>query len=383
MLKVGLTGGIGAGKSAVAARLAAHGAVIIDADRIAREVVAPGTDGLREIVEAFGADVLAPDGTLNRPALAALVFRDEAARRRLERITHPRIRARSDQLAAAAPPDAVVVHDVPLLVESGTAATYHLVIVVEAPQEIRIARLVQDRGMTRAQAIARIATQATDAERRAVADVILHNDGTLADLAAQVDALWRDRLVPYEQHVRQRRPAASPEALRAADPRWPADFARVAARIRAAVGDQWRIDHIGATAVPGLPARDIIDIQLAVASVAEADALADRLAQAGFPRCPDSAPSTGLSPERAERRHASADPGRPVDLRLRVAESPEWRFALLVRDFLRADASARADYLAIRQDVSPLEAYAERKRRWFMEIRPRAERWAAETGWRP
>ncbi|PZM96085.1 MAG: dephospho-CoA kinase, partial [Actinobacteria bacterium] len=328
MLKVGLTGGIGAGKSAVAARLAANGATIIDADRIAREVVAPGTDGLREIVAAFGSDVLAPDGSLDRPALAALVFADPAARRRLESITHPRIRARSEQLAAAAAPDAIVVHDVPLLVESGTAPTYHLVIVVEAAEATRIARLTRDRGMTRAQALARIEAQASDAQRRAAADVLLRNDGTLAELTAAVDALWRERLVPYERNVRERRPADRPAlaALCEPDPRWSEDFARVAARIRHVLGGDRRVDHVGATAVPGLPARDVIDIQLTVESLAEADALADRLAAAGFPRCPEDDPPTRRAPGRARRPHASAYPGRPVDL-LRVGDPPDWRFA--------------------------------------------------------
>src|SRR5690348_2971742 len=174
---VGLTGGIGAGKSAVARRLAEHGAIVIDSDRLAREVVAAGTEGLAEVVAAFGPAVLAPDGGLDRPALGRLVFADEGARRRLEGIIHPRVRARAAELAAAAPPDAVLVNDVPLLVEAGLANGFDLVVVVLAGEATRVARLVRDRGLSEAEARSRIAAQATDEQRRAVAHVVLTNDG--------------------------------------------------------------------------------------------------------------------------------------------------------------------------------------------------------------
>jgi dephospho-CoA kinase len=188
---VGLTGGIGAGKSAVASRLAELGAVIVDADKVAREVVAPGSDGLAEVVAEFGDGVLAADGSLDRPALGKIVFGDEAARRRLEGITHPRIRARTAELIAAAPAGSVVVNDVPLLVEGGLAAMFELVIIVFAPLPARLQRLVDTRGMSRAEAESRIAAQATDEQRRAVADVAVENDGTLDDLRERVDEVWR------------------------------------------------------------------------------------------------------------------------------------------------------------------------------------------------
>jgi dephospho-CoA kinase len=193
---VGLTGGIGAGKSAVASRLAALGAVVIDADALAREVVAPGTQGLAEVVAAFGPSVLDDAGALDRPALGRLVFGDDAARRRLESIVHPLVRARTADLIAAAPPDAVVVNDVPLLVEAGYRDRFQVVIVVQAPLEVRIERLARDRGMSRAEAESRIAAQATDEQRREVADVVMDNDGTLDDLRARVDAVWKDVLLP-------------------------------------------------------------------------------------------------------------------------------------------------------------------------------------------
>jgi dephospho-CoA kinase len=195
VLRIGLTGGIGSGKSTVSALLAERGAVVIDADRIAREVVEPGTPGLAAVVEAFGEQALRDDGSLNRPALAAIVFADPEARKTLDGIVHPLVRARAAELAATAPEDAVVVHDVPLLVETGQAASYDVVLVVQTDPEVRVARLVQ-RGLTAEDARARIAAQATDDQRRAVADVVLDNGGSEAELAAQVDRFWTERVQP-------------------------------------------------------------------------------------------------------------------------------------------------------------------------------------------
>ena len=195
MLRIGLTGGIGSGKSTVSRLLEQRGAVIVDADAIAREVVAPGTPGLAAVTEAFGDGVVAPDGSLDRPALAAVVFADQEARKRLDTIVHPLVRARATEVAAAAPADAVVVNDVPLLVETGQAGSYDLVLVVEADPATRVARLVQ-RGLTAEDARARMAAQATDEQRRAVADVVLDNSGTPEELEAQVDRFWADRVAP-------------------------------------------------------------------------------------------------------------------------------------------------------------------------------------------
>jgi dephospho-CoA kinase len=188
--RVGLTGGIGAGKSAVAARLAALGAVVVDADAIAREVLGPGTPGLARVAERFGPAVMGDDDTLNRPALARLVFTDAAAREALERIVHPLVRAETERRFAQAPPGRIVVHDVPLLVEAGLAAGYEAVIVVEASVPTRLARLVRDRGMTEAEVRDRMANQADDARRRAVATHLIDNNGSAADLDAAVARVW-------------------------------------------------------------------------------------------------------------------------------------------------------------------------------------------------
>jgi dephospho-CoA kinase len=195
VLRIGLTGGIGSGKSTVSRLLADHGAVIVDADVIAREVVAPGTPGLASIAEVFGPGVLDDSGALNRPALAAVVFADPEARARLDAIVHPLVRARATEVASAAPPGAVVVHDVPLLVETGQAGVYDLVLVVEADPGTRVTRLVQ-RGLTAEDARARMAAQASDEQRRAVADVVMDNSGTPEQLAAQVDRFWSESVEP-------------------------------------------------------------------------------------------------------------------------------------------------------------------------------------------
>ena len=192
MLKVGLTGGIGAGKSEVSRLLARYGAVLIDADRIAREVVEPGTPGLTAVVEAFGPGILGSDGALNRPALGSIVFADPARLATLNAIVHPLVGARSTELERAAGAGAVVVHDVPLLTENGLAPVYDLVVVVDAAPGTQLDRLVRLRGMTESDARARMAAQATREERLAVADIVVDNDGPLEDLEPQVRSVWSE-----------------------------------------------------------------------------------------------------------------------------------------------------------------------------------------------
>ncbi|MFI9200908.1 dephospho-CoA kinase [Streptomyces sp. NPDC053048] len=192
MLKVGLTGGIGAGKSEVSRLLASYGAVLVDSDRIAREVVEPGTPGLAAVVAEFGPGILTEQGTLDRPKLGAVVFTDPARLAALNAIVHPLVRARAAELEAAAGAAAVVVHDVPLLAENGLAPLYDLVVVVDAATETRLDRLVRLRGMTPDEARARMAAQATREERLAVADIVIDNDGPLETLQPRVRAVWED-----------------------------------------------------------------------------------------------------------------------------------------------------------------------------------------------
>lgn len=192
MLKVGLTGGIGAGKSEVSRLLVEQGAVLIDADRIAREVVAPGTPGLAAVVDAFGEDVLAPDGGLDRPKLGSIVFADPEKLAVLNSIVHPLVGARTRELERSASEEAVVVHDVPLLAENSLAPLYDLVIVVDASPETQLDRLVRLRGMTEEDARARMAAQAPREKRLEIADVVIDNDVPLEELQRRVREVWAD-----------------------------------------------------------------------------------------------------------------------------------------------------------------------------------------------
>lgn len=202
MLDVGLTGGIASGKSAVASRLVELGAVLIDADAMARHVLEPGTEALAAVVEAFGQELVGPDGSLDRQALGRLVFAEPQARETLNGIVHPRVRAEAARIreAAAAAETGerplVIVQDIPLLVETGQAGAFDLVVTVQAPRSERIRRMVADRGMSEDDAVARMAAQASDEERAAVSDIVLVNDGTVEQLWRAVDGLWDEKLMP-------------------------------------------------------------------------------------------------------------------------------------------------------------------------------------------
>ncbi|MBQ0987078.1 dephospho-CoA kinase [Streptomyces sp. F63] len=194
MLKVGLTGGIGAGKSEVSRLLASYGAVVVDADKIAREVVEPGTPGLAAVVAEFGPEILTEDGGLDRPGLGRIVFADPGRLKALNAIVHPLVGARSAELESSAGEDAVVVHDVPLLTENGLAPLYDLVVVVDAAPETQLDRLVRRRGMPEEEARSRMAAQATREQRRAVADLVIDNDGPIDALEPQVRTVWQELL---------------------------------------------------------------------------------------------------------------------------------------------------------------------------------------------
>ncbi|WP_432497855.1 dephospho-CoA kinase [Kineococcus gypseus] len=379
MLRVGLTGGIGAGKSTVARELVRCGAVLVDADVLAREVVQPGTPGLRAVVERFGAGVLGADGSLDRPALGRVVFADAAARADLNALVHPLVAARREELVAAAAPDAVVVEDVPLLVETGAAPRFALVVVVHADVEERVRRLVAERGSSEQDARARVAAQAPDAERLAAADVVLDNPrrplGAPDPLPERVRRLWSERLVPFERGVREGRAAPEPVGAVAPDPAWPAQAARLVARAARAAGDAGRgAEHVGATAVPGRWARDVLEVQLAVRAPADAAPVAAALAAVGLPATASAGDAAGEDGTLAV--HGSADPGRPARVHVRVHGSPAWRRALLLRDRARAAAAGPAG--------EPLAGGGAGQREAEQDAEERdAEEWAERTGWSP
>jgi dephospho-CoA kinase len=404
MLRIGLTGGIGAGKSAVSATFAKCGAVIVDGDVIAREVVEPGTEGLASLVEAFGKDILLPDGSLDRPALAAKAFRDDEARQKLNGIVHPLVGKRRSEIIASVSDDAVVVEDIPLLVESGMAPLFPLVVVVHADAEVRVKRLVEQRGMSEEDARARIAAQADDEQRRAVADVWLDNSGTPGELEQRAQGVWHDRILPFAHNIGERRIARSPARLVPPDPTWPAQAQRILARLTTTCGHRaLRVDHVGSTAVPELAAKDVIDIQISVESLSVADELAEPLLSAGYPRIERITEDVAKSDARStvdrydhsddptlwrKRIHASADPGRPTNVHVRVDGWPNQQFALLFVDWLAADADSRAGYLAVKREAEQrgggdTETYVAAKEPWFVDAYRRAWKWADSTGWRP
>lgn len=311
MLYLGLSGGIGSGKTTVSARLAELGAVVLDADAMAREVVEPGSDGLAEIASRFGGTVLLPDGSLNRPALGAIVFADERARRDLEAITHPRIRELTAQRQAAAPRDAIVVHDVPLLVEGGLAPDYHLTLIVDAAQDARVERIMRDRGMTQDAALARISAQATEAQRHAAADALLDNNGTRDHLLDQVGSLWRERLAPYNENLLADRPVTTP-ATAHDDVHRGAGLRRTTERVERQLASAGLAD--GAQVMTRAASSDSgSDALLVTAHDRSAQPLLRAaLRAAGFAPLPELTTKTALT-------FASCDPAAPLTLQLRWA----------------------------------------------------------------
>lgn len=316
MLLIGLTGGIGAGKSTVARVLEQAGAAIIDADAIAREVVAPGAPALQELAAAFGPGILTAAGALDRAALAALAFADRESTQRLNAIMHPAIGERTAARVRAHADRELVVHDVPLLVENGMSARYHLALLVDVPAAVRLERLVGARGMDRADAERRIAAQASDADRYRACDVVIDNAGEQAATAAAVERLVTERLLPFSRHLA----AGEPAPRRSAAPRgapedsrergWAAD--RLIARIRHACAEAGvGIDSVertdgaaaGAIALTVVPAAGESDEDVAAA-----------LTGAGLPPLP-----AASGQQSARRLHRSADPGRPVDVEISPA----------------------------------------------------------------
>ena len=398
MLRVGLSGGIGSGKSTVSRRLAARGALIVDSDQIAREVLAPGSPGLARVRQRFGASVVGSDGALDRPALGEVVFADSSARRDLETITHPLIEQRTAELFAGAGPADIVVHDVPLLVEKEMGPAYHLVVMVDAPETERLRRLTQDRAMSEESARSRIRSQADEVARRRAADVWLDNSATTHDLSQCIDRLWDERVVPYERNVRTRTASGRGEELVivAPDPSWPAQADRLMARLRRAWGaaaSEIDLAHIGSTSIPGMPAKDVVDLQLVVDDPVNLDEpdRATRLAEGGWVPAPgswwDRAHGADAEARWPKRLVLGTDPGRAVTLHVRARRSPAARRALLLRDWMTAVPQASSEYIELKTDLqgrlARVEDYARAKEPWFASAFARAERWAERTGWTP
>ncbi len=386
VLRIGLTGGIGSGKSTVARLLAAQGAFVVDADALAREVLAPGSPGLESVVATFGAGVLAADGTLDRAALASLAFSDVNRRQALEAITHPAIAERTAELVAAAPPDAVLVHDVPLLVEKGMGAAYHLVLVVDATQEVRLRRLV-DRGVAVEDARVRMAAQATTQQRRAAADVWLDNGGDLEPLEHAVRSIWHHRLAPFEANLRLRRPAPRPPRVHIAepDPAWSGQARRLLERI--AIVGRGRLlsaEHIGSTSVPGLPAKDVLDLQLVVADLPTARNLGADLVEVGLLARDERSYDELIGAGRRDKVMAvAADPARAVHVHIREPQNPQAVESVLLRDYLRAYPGEAHRYAALKREIArgPYrdgDDYASRKTPFLAEALERARSWSSK-----
>lgn len=319
MLRIGLTGGIAAGKSVVTERLGRLGAVVVDGDLLARAAVEPGSDGLGDVVAAFGRGFLGPDGALDRPALGRLVFADSTARERLNAIIHPRVRTAAAHVIGQAPEGAVVVEDMPLLVETGQAARFHLVVVVDAPHDVRIERMASRRGLQRSDAEQRIAAQASREERLRAADAILVNDRGLGDLLAAADALWHERIVPFRDNLGAGRPATAPRASssgRAGLAGTSALSRRVRAKLEAVLPAGVSVHPAGSSSGRST---DDDDVRRAVVSVSlthawEVPTVSDAVTEAGFPRVAD---ADDLGRAEGPAVHRAADPA--VDVTVLVA----------------------------------------------------------------
>ena len=386
MIRIGLTGGIGAGKSTVSAAFSECGGIIVDGDVIAREVVEPGTEGLAALVDAFGRDILLADGALNRPALAAKAFVDDEKRQLLNGIVHPLVARRREEIIAAVSDEAVVVEDIPLLVETGLAPMFPLVVVVHADEETRVERLIK-RGMDEKDARARIAAQASEEQRRAIADVLIDNSGSQGELVERARDIWYQRVLPLAHNIRTRETVRNPAGLVRYDPVWADDARRIVNRVKMACGARaLRVDHIGSTAIEGMDAKDVIDVQVTVESLGAADELVDALTDVGYPRIEhitSDVPHEGDPAQWRKRIHGAADPGRPANIHIRVEGWPNQRFALLFVDWLKANPGVREDYLAAKRRALRATDYAEAKEPWFLDAYWRAKAWADATGWTP
>lgn len=357
VFQIGLTGAIAAGKSTVAAMFARLGCKIIDADEIAREVVQPGASALEQIVARFGSQIINASGNLDRGGLGRIVFNDSRALQDLNQIVHPAVARRTAELVAELNPGDVVVHDVPLIAENQLENRYHLVVVAQAPEPVRLKRLVDRRGMSPADALARIRAQASDTDRARIADYIVDTSGSIETTRASLTHLFEGRIRTFAQNINQGRPAPR-QGIRllpgpGAPRTWSVQAQQIAARIEFALQSRCtgsrvdlQIDHVGSTAIPGMWGQDIIDLQLVLPPGADIAGVQERLRAAGYPHQPQaSIGSSGIY------LHQSADPGRAVNLYVYTAQALEQesgpKFVARLNESLRL----RTEYAALKAQL--------------------------------
>ena len=305
----------------MSAELARLGAEVIDADKIAREVVAPGTPGLDMLAAEFGEEIIGSDGALDRAALAERAFVSQERTAALNSITHPLIGERTVERFAQAPQDAIVVHDVPLLIEGGMEPGYNLVMVVDTPEDIRLRRLVELRGLAESDARSRISAQASDEQRHASADVLFDNSGSEETLLGQVRDVWDRRLVVMANNLEHHHPVFPGETVVDFRPEWADEARREIARLQHRIGDlNKQITHVGATTGDG-PAVDLIEIDIEPVGADEAETIRARLVEAGY-----------IADDGGESVLRWVDPARPLALRIRTSDSDSRQVAAACAD---------------------------------------------------
>lgn len=391
LLHIGLTGGIGAGKSTVAAIFAELGAQIIDADKLAHEVLEPGSSALAEIGEVFGSEFINSAGELERGALGAYVFNNPEQLKKLNAIVHPAVAKLTKDRVAELPADAVIVHDVPLIAENDLKANYHLVFVAQCPQQIRMDRLTQERGMSLENARSRIAAQANDEQRRKIADALIPTHGSIETTRAAVEKLWQERVLPMQRNMMQNtRSPHSPQVRLLPNPpeprSWQVQAQQLMDRIIVVlkdvglqVGTDFTVDHIGSTAIGGIWAKDVLDVQLQVINESAQERISQALIAGGFPGQPafDYAKSgwpAGAGNRVPKMFHANADPAREVHIHIRAVDSLAASYALNFVKLHRQSLIQRDRYAQLKAQLLRTTAnraeYADRKEAYFDDVWP-------------
>lgn len=377
MIKIGLSGGIGSGKSTVVKMLSSCGAYIIDSDKLAREVVEPGTPGLHSIVEHFGEKVLAESGELNRNALSAIVFQSDEARKVLNSITHPRIAQRTQQLIEEAPRDSIIVHDTPLLVELNLGVFYDAVIIVWASMETRLHRLQKYRDMPQEEALSRIHAQTSDEIRSQTADVVIDNNSTVEAARAQVYDLFYHYLVPWRDHLIEGEPLSMPISLvshQGKNPIAPKIIARLWTLLHSVTDSGIvSIEHIGATSMNLSLGQDIIDIHITVTHWNKKDIILSTLKDGGYVMVKYRHDEEKL----AEYILSSTNPLRKSCIYIHHVDNPCREMYLHSNEFLRLHPQYHQQYIQSKVEGLLSEKYSHNKKLFFESLYPQIQQWRA------